>query len=128
MHFISSGRRIYGGDPLTHTCSCAVEKSRLKMLCHTVTLFALCSLGPSAIAATASPLFSRGYTVIPEPQKVSVTGKDLEFSSSWRLDLAPSVKPDDIAVVSLKELLQERFHLVLSETKGKGGPTLTAGH
>ena len=68
-----------------------------------VSLALLCCLlvvAPSAIAATASPLFSRGYTVIPEPQKVTLTGKDLEFSSSWRLDLAPGVKPDAIAVVT----------------------------
>ena len=92
--------------------------SPLALLC------CLLVVAPSAIAATASPLFARGYTVIPEPQKVTLSGKDLEFSSSWRLDLAPGVKPDDIAVVSLKELLQERFHLALSEAKGKGGPAL----
>ena len=75
-------------------------------------------------AATASPLFARGYTVIPEPQKVTLTGKDFEFSPSWRLELAPGVQPDDIAVESLKQELQERFHLALGEAKGKSGPSL----
>jgi hypothetical protein len=75
-------------------------------------------------AAIASPLFVRGYTVIPEPQKVTLSGKDFEFSPSWRLELAPGVPPDDIAVQSLKQELQERFHLALVEAKDKGGPGL----
>ena len=79
------------------------------------------------MGAAASPLFARGYTVIPEPQKVTLTGQDFEFTSSWRLQLGPGVKADDIAVVSLKEELQERFHLALSEAKGKGGSILSMG-
>jgi hypothetical protein len=79
------------------------------------------------MGAAASPLFARGYTVIPEPQKVTLTGQDFEFTSSWRLQLGPGVKADDIAVVSLKEELQERFHLALSEAKGKGGSILSLG-
>ncbi|MGO8789921.1 MAG: beta-N-acetylhexosaminidase [Terriglobia bacterium] len=75
-------------------------------------------------AATASPLFARGYTVIPSPQKVTLSGQDFEFAASWRLELGPGVKADDIAVVSLREELSERFHLVLAEGKGKGGSTL----
>jgi len=74
------------------------------------------------MAATASPLFARGYMVIPEPQKVTLTGQDFEFASSWRLELGPGVKANDIAVESLE--LQERFHIALSEAKGKGGPSL----
>ena len=43
-------------------------------------------------AATASPLFARGYTVIPEPQKVTLSGQDFEFAASWRLELGPGVR------------------------------------
>jgi len=75
-------------------------------------------------AATASPLFARGYTVIPLPQKVTLSGSDFEFAAAWRLELGLGVKADDAAVVSLKEELQERFHLALPETKGKGGASL----
>jgi hexosaminidase len=67
----------------------------------------------ASYAATSSPLFSRGYTVIPAPQKVSLGAKDFEFTHTWRLDLGPGIKPDDIAVQSLKEELQERFQLTL---------------
>ena len=113
----------------------SVPNSRFSTLfsivCRLMLLFAL--TGSSAIfavaadplqTATASPLFARGYTVIPEPQKVTLTGQDFEFSPSWRLELGPGVEANDIAVASLKQELQERFHLALSEAKGKGGPGL----
>jgi hexosaminidase len=82
------------------------------------------SMAAPATAATPSPLFARGYTVIPEPQKVALSGKDFELTAPWRLELGPGVKADDVAVVSLKEGLEERFHFVLSGVKGKGGATL----
>ena len=86
--------------------------------------FCLLSMPAPATAATASPLFARGYTVIPQPQRVTLSGKDFAFDSSWRLELAPGVMPDDIAVQSLKQELQERFHLALTQAKGKAGPSL----
>ncbi len=84
----------------------------------------LLSMAAPSTAATASPLFAQGYTVIPQPQKVTLNGKDFEVAASWRLELGPGVKADDIAVVSLKEELAERFHVALSEAKGKGGASL----
>ena len=71
--------------------------------------------------ATSSPLFSRGYTVIPAPQKVPLGTNDFEFTRAWRLELGPGIKTDDIAVQSLKEQLQERFELTL------GGSGTAAG-
>ena len=85
-----------------------------------VVVASLCMAG-TLRAATASPLFARGYTVVPEPQKVTLSGQDCEFGASWRLDLAAGVKTDDIAVISLKDELRERFHLSLPEARGKGG-------
>ena len=75
-----------------------------------------CRFG-TLLAATVSPLQARGYTVIPEPQKVTLRGSDFEFTPFWQLELGTGVKTDDVAVESLKEELQERFHLVLSEEK-----------
>ena len=75
-----------------------------------------CRFG-TLLAATVSPLLARGYTVIPEPQKVTLRGSDFEFTPFWQLELGTGVKADDVAVESLKEELQERFHLVLSEEK-----------
>ena len=83
-------------------------------------LIGLFSLVASAQAATVSPLFARGYTVIPAPQQVTLSGEDFEFTGAWGLELAPGVKADDVAVMSLKEELAERFHLALREAKGEG--------
>ena len=55
---------------------------------------------------------------------MTLSGKDFEFAPSWRLELRAGLKADDIAVVSLKDELQERFHFAFSEAKGKGGPSL----
>ena len=68
-------------------------------------------------AATNSPLFVRGYTVLPEPQEVDLKGGDIEFGAGWSLELEPSVKPDDVAVESLKEELQSRWHVMLGTTR-----------
>jgi len=92
-------------------------------LLGTVAIASVCLAGQLR-AATASPLFARGYTVIPEPQKVTLSGPDFEFAASWRLEMGPGVKADDVAVVGLKEEFRERFHLALSEAKGKGGASL----
>ena len=70
-------------------------------------------------AATSSPLFDRGYNVIPVPQQVEFKGGDFEFSSGWRLQLGQGVKADDVAVESLKEGLDTR-HGVALETRGRG--------
>ena len=59
--------------------------------------------------------------MIPAPQKVSLGTKDFEFTRAWRLELGPGVKPDDISLQSLKEELQERFHLTLGVSGSAAG-------
>ena len=44
----------------------------------------LSAAGSYTRAATTSPLFSRGYTVIPSPQKVSLGEKEFEFAGGCR--------------------------------------------
>jgi hexosaminidase len=82
----------------------------------TFTIAFVCLAG-TLRAATASPLFARGYTVIPQPQKVTLGDEDFEFGASWRLELGPGVASSDISVESLKEELQQRFHFALTEVK-----------
>jgi hexosaminidase len=65
----------------------------------------------SSLLSGASPLFERGYTVMPEPQKVHLGARDFQFGAEWRLELGPGVKPSDSAVEALKEDLDSRFHL-----------------
>src|SRR5215472_17061298 len=84
-----------------------------------VGLFLPLLFASSALAATTSPLFARGYAVIPAPQKVSLGQKDFDFTRAWRLELGPNIGPDDIAVQSLREQLAERFQLELAGSAGQ---------
>ena len=68
----------------------------------------LCSVG---LAQTVSPFFARGYTVIPEPQTVSLGAHDFTFGSNWQLKVDKSVAKDDVAVETLREALASRFHV-----------------
>jgi hexosaminidase len=65
-------------------------------------------------AATVSSLFARGYTVIPEPQKVSLGVGDFTFGEGWRLQLDNSVASNDVAVEALRDDLFTRFSLALN--------------
>lgn len=58
-------------------------------------------------AATLSPLASRGYAVIPEPQRVQLTPRDLSFGPSWSLESAPGAESARAAL--LEELDRRRF-------------------
>jgi hypothetical protein len=65
-------------------------------------------------ADTVSPLFERGYRVIPEPQKVSLGDGDFRLDSSWHLDIDKSVASDDVAVEALRTDLAARVSLKLN--------------
>jgi hexosaminidase len=82
------------------------------------TLLLLLVLAPRADAV--SPLYARGYTVLPEPQQVAFKGGDFEFGSGWRLALGQSVSATDVAVESLEKGLARRYGAIL-KTSGKGG-------
>jgi hexosaminidase len=77
----------------------------------------------SGVTQTISPLFARGYTVMPEPQKVSLENNDFTFGPGWRLQL-DSLASSDVAVEALREGLVDRFHVALSET-GKSASVVT---
>jgi hexosaminidase len=77
-----------------------------------------------ARAATVSPLYARGYTVLPSPQRVKLGEGDFRFSRDWSLQLGPGVPANDIAVRSLNEELQSRFKIVLGQP---GGSQVSAG-
>ena len=79
-------------------------------------IIVLLAISASASAATLSPLFARGYTVIPAPQKVSLGNSDFEVTRSWRLELGAGIKADDSAAQSLKDQLKERFHVSLDQS------------
>ncbi|MHB8520855.1 MAG: glycoside hydrolase family 20 zincin-like fold domain-containing protein [Limisphaerales bacterium] len=73
-----------------------------------------------SLAAAPSPLFARGYTVLPAPQQVTLRDRDFEFSEAWRLVVEPGVTPADIAITSLNDGLESRFHLELNSRNRRG--------
>src|SRR6185437_3904101 len=89
------------------------QKNDKRLLIMLACLTCLPLLG---FADTVSPLFARGYTVIPEPQQVSLGDGDFTFDSSWRLQIDKSVASGDVAVEALRSDLASRFNLTLSST------------
>ncbi|MEO6829659.1 MAG: hypothetical protein ABI164_07590, partial [Acidobacteriaceae bacterium] len=81
----------------------------------TVIIFGVFCLG--GFSQTVSPLFARGYTVIPEPQKISLVAHDFVVDSGWRLELEKNVASHEVAVQTLRDDLATRFHLAL-DSKG----------
>lgn len=91
-------------------------KDRPRRLIWLVALFMSVGFVEAGHAATSSPLFVRGYTVLPQPQEVDLKDGEIEFGAGWNLDLGPGVKPDDVAVESLKEDLRARWRVPLGTT------------
>ncbi|HZQ18303.1 MAG TPA: beta-N-acetylhexosaminidase, partial [Terriglobales bacterium] len=75
-------------------------------------------------AASPSPLFARGYTVIPEPQSVELTGSDFAFGADWRLVLRDEVQSNGAAVQVLREDLASRHGIHLQTSSGSAGKTV----
>jgi hexosaminidase len=72
-------------------------------------------------AASLSPLYERGYVVMPEPQKVMLGTSDFRFGPEWRLEVSPGVTEGNTAVAALREDLDSRFHLKFSALRTGGG-------
>jgi len=86
-------------------------------------ILALLVISSSPRALAVSPLFARGYTVLPAPQTVTLTGSDFTLTSGWKLELAGGLKADDIAVATLKEDLAARYGIKLGEGAAPAGAT-----
>ena len=64
-------------------------------------------------AETVSPLMSRGFTMLPEPQQVELADGDLTIGPQWSLDLGPGIAKDDVAAETLREELASRYGMRL---------------
>ena len=62
-----------------------------------------------------SSLSARGFTVLPVPQRVKLEVDDIVVTGEWRIAAADGLQSHDVAVESLREQFDERFHLRLSE-------------
>ena len=80
-----------------------------------VPILILLVMASATRALAVTPLFARGYTVLPAPQSVTFTGADFPLTSGWQLELAGGVKAGDVAVTALKEDLAARYGLTLAE-------------
>lgn len=70
---------------------------------------------------TISTLLSRGYTLLPYPQKVTLGAQDLEFTQAWTVAFAAG-RGGDEPYAELNDLLEKRFHLSLHKsTSGTAG-------
>ncbi len=69
-----------------------------------------------------SPLFSRGFTVLPEPRQVKLEPNDFRFGLGWRLEIGPGVAKNSVAVRTLAEDLESRFGVAIRE--GQTGATV----
>jgi hexosaminidase len=78
-----------------------------------------------AEAASPSPLFARGYTVIPEPQKVELSDNDFAFGNGWRLVLGSGVGRDLGAVEILRDDLTSRYGIHLETASKSSSVTKT---
>lgn len=84
-------------------------------------------LGPQAgaLADTVSPLSARGYAVLPVPQRVKLGEHDFRFGQNWRLRLGTGVPSSDVAVETLKDQLESRYHIALAnQERGTVGGVL----
>jgi hypothetical protein len=68
-----------------------------------------------------SPLFGRGYTVIPEPQRVSLGSGDFAIGPNWGLQIDRSVQSNDVALETLRDDLASRFHVRLGTGNSPAG-------
>jgi hexosaminidase len=97
-------------------------------LCRLSSLFRWTTVGALLLTgalhgntATVSPLFARGYTVIPTPQKVTLGTNEFELTRAWHLELGQGIQAGDVAVESLTQGLRERFDLTLTGSRGSAG-------
>ena len=98
-----------------------MSRTRLFYAQPLLLLFVILRLSGSPV----SPLSARGYAVLPIPQKAELGTQDFTVDGSWRIAPAVGVEPHDVAIDSLREQLEERFRLRLSNanaaSQGKAG-------
>src|SRR6476660_2348317 len=70
-------------------------------------------LSGSSYAASVSPLYIRGYAVIPEPQSVRLKTSDFRIDGPFRLKLGDGLSLTDGALLDLKEQMADRYHMNL---------------
>ncbi len=81
---------------------------------------------PNLFPSLVCPLRAAGYTVLPFPREVLLTGGTAIVSADWRLDLR-DVADDDIAVRTLRDGLASACGFRLSLASATGAGTIALG-
>ena len=68
-------------------------------------------IGAGLRADTVSPLGLRGYSVVPQPQRVEISPQDLRFGAEWSLESGPGLDRGDVDIETLDFELRSRFGL-----------------
>jgi hexosaminidase len=76
-----------------------------------------------AQAATVTPLAAAGYSALPAPQQVALTGADFAIGPAWRIALDAGVAADDVALETLRDGAAQRHGLRLRQDGD--GPAIT---
>src|SRR5947208_2615329 len=71
----------------------------VRLLLHFSITYGLC-------AQAVSPIYSRGYTLVPEPQKLELTGPDFAFDDTWHISVGSGVQAGDVALETLKQTVR----------------------
>ncbi len=58
---------------------------------------------------------------MPEPQSVRLGAEDFRFGSDWRIELGPGVAPGNVAVPTLMDDIESRFHVRVGGVGAGGG-------
>lgn len=95
---------------MTVMCSSARDARPIPIACFLLVL-------ALKVEAAPSPLFARGYAVLPAPQRLSLSGTDLEFGPSWQLETTGPIDPQTQSVLSGE--LMERHKLGSATSNGK---------
>jgi hexosaminidase len=69
-------------------------------------------------AETVSPLWSRGFAALPEPQQVALESSDIRFGPDWSLAIGEGIPTTDVAVETIDEELRSRSGLRRSDGTG----------
>lgn len=64
--------------------------------------------------ASPTPLWARGFAVLPEPQKVELGETEFQLDDRWIVRVTEGVKKEDISTRVLTERLRKEFNLNLS--------------
>lgn len=82
-------------------------------------VLACLSFTPGARPDLVSSLFTRGYSLIPEPQQVKLGPDDFRISAEWRIERGPGVGAGSPAEDALREGLEQR-HAFKPAASGSG--------